>query len=124
MNCPVCHRRLPASLSICTTCGAMMNDTVREDLRVKISAGGAAAAVALSPMLAPQSSPEPAPGAPLPPVRKKATSDLVSKKTSKTLIAFQSKNSSLPDWRMQLHNAVQRRKEVVSEPIAAPSPEV
>lgn len=36
MNCPVCKRELAPTLSICLTCGAMMNDTVREELETKI----------------------------------------------------------------------------------------
>ena len=37
MNCPVCKRELAPTLSICLTCGAMMNDTVREELETKIA---------------------------------------------------------------------------------------
>jgi uncharacterized RDD family membrane protein YckC len=36
MNCPVCKRELAPTLSICFTCGAMVNDTVREELETKI----------------------------------------------------------------------------------------
>ena len=36
MNCPVCKRELAPTLSICLTCGAMMHDTVREELETKI----------------------------------------------------------------------------------------
>jgi hypothetical protein len=35
--CPVCKRDLAPTLSICLTCGAMINDTVREELETKIS---------------------------------------------------------------------------------------
>src|SRR5829696_4374185 len=38
MMCPVCKRDLAPTLSICLTCGAMINDTVREELETKISA--------------------------------------------------------------------------------------
>lgn len=44
------------------------------------------------------------------PVRRVETSDLVAPKTSPTLVGFQSKNATLPDWRIQLQNAVQQRK--------------
>src|SRR5215218_2757530 len=37
MMCPVCKRDLAPTLSICLTCGAMINDTVREELETKIS---------------------------------------------------------------------------------------
>lgn len=38
------------------------------------------------------------------------TADLVTPKTSPTLVGFQSKNPTLPDWRIQLQNAVQQRR--------------
>jgi uncharacterized RDD family membrane protein YckC len=38
------------------------------------------------------------------------TAGLTAAKTSPTLVEFQSKNASLPDWRLQLQNAVQQRK--------------
>lgn len=39
-----------------------------------------------------------------------STGELSSKATSPTLIEFQSKNAQLPEWRLQLKNAVQKRK--------------
>ena len=39
MNCPVCTRDLASTLSICPSCGAMMNDSVREELEAKITSG-------------------------------------------------------------------------------------
>ena len=44
MMCPVCKRDLAPTLSICMTCGAMINDTVREELETKISRPGVSAA--------------------------------------------------------------------------------
>ena len=38
MNCPVCKRSLAPTLSICFACGAMVNDSVREELQTKIAA--------------------------------------------------------------------------------------
>src|SRR5204863_515828 len=38
------------------------------------------------------------------------TAGLVAPKTSPTLVEFQNKNAPLPDWRIQLQNAVQQRK--------------
>lgn len=38
------------------------------------------------------------------------TADLVTPKTSPTLVGFQSSNPTLPDWRVKLQNAVQQRK--------------
>gem|GEM_PF-530912 len=39
MKCPVCSRDLAPTLSICPSCGAMMNDSVREELQSKITSG-------------------------------------------------------------------------------------
>ncbi|HEX6127300.1 MAG TPA: hypothetical protein VFZ23_18155, partial [Pyrinomonadaceae bacterium] len=44
MMCPVCKRDLAPTLSICLTCGAMINDTVREELETKISKSAGAIA--------------------------------------------------------------------------------
>ncbi len=44
------------------------------------------------------------------PVRRSETTDLVSAKTSPTLVGFQSKNATIPDWRIEVQNAVQLRK--------------
>lgn len=119
MNCPVCDRSLAPTLSICPACGAMMNDTVREELQSKITTGCPPRVEAKSePMPAPMpsaprpsmmASPRPTMSAP-PPVRRHETADLISPKTSPTLVEFQTKSASLPDWRLQLQNAVQQRK--------------
>ncbi len=45
-----------------------------------------------------------------PPVKRIETANLTASKTSPTLVGFQNKNATLPDWRIQLQNAVQRRK--------------
>ncbi len=122
MNCPVCDRSLAPTLSICPSCGAMMYDTVREDLQAKVTSGRLAPRVEAKAEPLPQTMPgavaqrvtEVAPQnvmrKPPPPVKKNETSDLVSSKTSPTLVGFQSKNAALPDWRIQLQNAVQQRK--------------
>jgi len=98
----------------------MMNDKVREDLQIKVSAGRIATAVARAPMPAQPPLPEAQPA----PAKKRVTTDLVSQKTSKTLIAFQGKNVALPDWRMQLHNAVKQRKGVTQDGVADTVPTV
>ena len=112
MNCPVCQRSLAPTLSICPACGAMKNDSVREELESKISSGPL-----VSKQLMVKTSPEPMterPSIPTPPqpavAKKTVTANLVSHKTSKTLVGFQNKNAALPDWRIQLQNAVQQRK--------------
>ena len=37
MNCPACNRNLASTLSVCPSCGTMVNDSVREELALKIS---------------------------------------------------------------------------------------
>ena len=136
MNCPVCARSLAPTLSICPSCGAMMYDTVREELQTKITPGvprlkmtiekvdpepervvarqehrpqearGPKAAEAVA---RPEIQP-PAPKAPPPVVKRTQTAGLAAPKTSPTLVEFQNKNASLPEWRLQLQNAVQQRK--------------
>ncbi|MEO6654681.1 MAG: RDD family protein [Pyrinomonadaceae bacterium] len=88
-----------------------MNDTVREELRTKISIGRASRIepkatqksergimTARPALIVPQS------------VKRQETADLGTFRTSPTLVGFQNKNSALPDWRIQLQNAVQQRK--------------
>ena len=87
----------------------MMNDSVREELESKITSGRL---VPKQPKA--KSTPQPASASQAlpPPVVKKrtATANLVTHKTSQTLVEFQNKSSALPDWRIQLQNAVQQRK--------------
>ncbi len=88
-----------------------MNDSVREELQTKITPGIAvrrqptAAAAAPAPQLAP-----PPAAVELPPARRHTTASLSAPKTSPTLVEFQAKNAPLPEWRLQLQNAVQQRK--------------
>ncbi len=114
MNCPVCKRELAPTLSICLTCGAMMNDTVREELETKITSnsGGLCAPQPLSDPPRPVflsngntqsnadrvSSPE-----------RQNTADLPPKNTSPTLVEFHPGKAAVPDWRLQLQNAVRQR---------------
>ena len=112
MNCPVCDRSLAPTLSICPACGAMMNDSVREELQTKIASGPLAKPAEKPPM--PVANPPVSQHPPMvaqPQMQKRQeTAGLNSPKTSPTLVEFQNKNSSLPDWRLQLQNAVQQRK--------------
>ncbi|MDM7922544.1 MAG: RDD family protein [Pyrinomonadaceae bacterium] len=114
----------------------MVNDTVREELETKIARGSgqlrnnsaAAAAPAAEPIKAEMPVREPLVSGPLPkpampaaaPVKAEAeppapaparsfTSHLPPKKTSPTLVGFQPKNTSVPDWRLQVQNAVRQR---------------
>jgi uncharacterized RDD family membrane protein YckC len=123
MNCPVCKRDLAPTLSICFTCGAMVHDSVREELESKVApVSGSLKATsgelpAISPPLAmPVQEMKAAvretpamPEAPKPIQMRIETSDLPIKKTSPTLVDFQIKNPKLPDWRLQLQNSVRQR---------------
>lgn len=141
MNCPVCKRELAPTLSICFTCGAMVNDTVREELKTKIAPVAAhsgnlpskklptpvpqiptpvvleelpkSAPIVHTPLKQIQGAPVPAPAERLlpskPPKAGYETSDLHSKKTSPTLVGFQTKKAALPDWRLQLQNSIRQR---------------
>lgn len=109
MNCPVCDRILAPTLSICPSCGAMMNDTVREELQTKITTGA---------IQKPSPSESSEPSIPLaekpvikaaPPIRRAETVELTTAKTSPTLIEFQNKTNVVPEWRLQMQNAVQQR---------------
>ena len=44
------------------------------------------------------------------PALKVQTAELVAPNTSPTLVGFQAKSTSLPEWRLQMQNAVQQRK--------------
>lgn len=126
MMCPVCKRDLAPTLSICFTCGAMVNDSVREEMELKVgrvsdrlkrtSAVVAAAAAFKSEMVAePIQAAEETTALPLPepkPVRipRGETTEFGNKKTSPTLVGFQPKTSAVPDWRLQLQNSIRQRK--------------
>lgn len=115
-----------------------MNDSVREELTEKISP------IARNSMNAPQREPimppaplkfvaappapvvEPTP-APMPatPPLKFDTAEITAKPTSPTLVDFQNKNAALPDWRLELQNAVRKRRDAsLPAPAAEPVPAV
>ena len=136
MKCPVCNRDLAPTLSICLTCGAMMNDTVREELQPKINTSGSLPpieqnATTLPPPRPyvqksnPYAVPPPATAASAPAMKvpnmvahapaistskRVETSGLSVSKTSPTLVEFQAKSTSIPEWRLQMQNAVRQRK--------------
>ncbi len=56
---------------------------------------------------------------------KAATTDIAAKPTSPTLVEFHSKNATVPEWRLQLQNAVrQRQGQVKSDPPMAAEPTI
>src|SRR5690606_36920318 len=124
MKCPVCARELAPTLSICMTCGAMRNDNVREELQTKITSGPLSRSkVAASPSVEKAIEPVPAPKAetalPKPLEIAERTQETVPggptsglrqpAKTSPTLVGFQSKQAAIPEWRLQMQNAVRQR---------------
>lgn len=129
MKCTRCQRELAPELSMCVSCGAMRDDSVREELESSLTpianpvrfhfVEERADAVPV-PASAVKNLPEPAPvvpvaAAPVPPTpeakpeRRFQTADLGTKKTSPTLAEFVNKNSKIPDWRLQLQNTVRQR---------------
>ncbi len=118
MNCPVCKRELAPTLSICLTCGAMMNDTVREELAGKIGRTSGelrkpAEAEIMESTAPRKAKPETTVASPpqmtIVPQKKSFTADLPVKTTSQTLVDFQAKNQTVPDWRLQIQNSVRKR---------------
>ena len=131
MMCPVCKRDLAATLSICFACGAMVNDSVREELETKIGrvsgrlerpAPATAAVIKMEKPAEPASiriEIETAPEPPSPRQPRGETKEFGNKKTSPTLVGFQPKTSTVPDWRLQLQNSIRQRKTDVA-PSAPP----
>lgn len=115
MNCPVCNRNNAVTLSICPSCGAMINDTVRKELVPKISNHVKSLGFELKEKKtmsnktaqSPDITAEQSASAPTKPV----TSEITMKTTSPTLIEFHSKNTAIPEWRLQLQNVVRQRQE-------------
>ena len=98
----------------------MVHDSVREELQTKIGTGPVRRRekkrieVPVPQMEAPAPVEEPAakpvPATPNPRPVRTTTTELNRQKTSKTLVEFQTKNPTIPDWRLQIQNAVRSRK--------------
>lgn len=114
MNCSVCNRNNAVTLSICPSCGAMINDSVRQELVGKISVNAAKPfdfqlkGNKMMPNKTPQSA---KPAAPQQPDAPKTAAEVAPKPTSPTLVEFHSKNAAVPEWRLQLQNVVRQRQE-------------
>lgn len=52
---------------------------------------------------------------------KSTTSDLGAKQTNPTLVEFHSKNSTIPEWRLQLQNVVRQRNDRENQQMAQPA---
>lgn len=98
----------------------MINDSVREDLIGKISARLKPINLERKEAIETKEntmSNKPLPTAtpkdfstPVSETPKSATTDIAAKPTSPTLVEFHSKNSIVPEWRLQLQNAVRQRQ--------------
>lgn len=128
MKCTRCQRELAPELSMCVSCGAMRDDSVREELEsslttlatpvrfhfvedradaVPVPASAVTRSVdhASSELISAETS------VPEKKVENRfQTADLGSKKTSPTLAEFVNKNAKVPDWRLQLQNSVRQKK--------------
>lgn len=142
MTCPVCKRELAPTLSICYACGTMVQDSVREELATKIGRASKPLEFGIveeaekkitpaEPDVIAFSEPEPIAAIPnpptieRPPVAERAVrprgeqTERISRHTSQTLVGFQNPRSNVPDWRLQLQNAIRQRK---AEPIVEQQP--
>lgn len=138
MTCPVCKRELAPTLSICYACGTMVQDSVREELATKIGRVSKPLEISivdeielsLKADVAPDvvafaerveiKEPAPIAAVPNPPVIDRPArprgeqTERISRHTSPTLVGFQNPKSNVPDWRLQLQNAIRQRK---AEPV-------
>ena len=98
-----------------------MNDSVREELQIMSAPKPLKSEVRQSLlqiekpetpiMTKPKTQAVPKPQMPV--AVKTHTTEIVAKQTSPTLVEFQNKNATLPDWRLQVQNAVRKRVENV-----------
>lgn len=133
MICSVCNRKFVVSLSVCPACGTMMDDSVREELILKRTPlikpdknqPTGKSLMPEKPILKPsprssdlqsKSAIEYKPvseniktTAGKPVMQKRLTGNLKVKPTSPTLMEFQSKEAVIPEWRLELKNAVRQR---------------
>jgi len=96
----------------------MMNDTVREELETKVEKlptprSSSPTRIEFAEPSKPQVKPESKPivmARPEPPMRPKTvTADLNRRDTSPTLVGFQPKDPTIPDWRLELQNSIRKR---------------
>jgi len=112
----------------------MRNDTVREELQTKITSGPLSRGnIAVSPPVERVMEPVPTPKAAMPEPKPREALARNSEsapggptaglrqpaKTSPTLVGFQSKQAAVPEWRLQMQNAVRQRMGIASAETAA-----
>lgn len=116
MCCPGCKKEHLITLSVCPSCGTMVGDSVREELAEKIIITTSQKFISKrsdtfavqKPSSQIKLNPPPSPIITEQEI-KSATSEIASKKTNRTLVEFQSKDGTVPEWRTQLKNAVRQR---------------
>lgn len=114
MNCPVCNRNNTVKLSICPSCGAMVDDSVREECQGKVSVANSVKLESKEnkmPQNKTNQSAEITCAAKSETAPKPATAEINAKKTNPTLVEFHNRNAMLPEWRLQLQNVVRQRQE-------------
>lgn len=116
MNCPNCKKDNIVNLSICPSCGRMVGDTVADTVYNRLMPLPEKKAKSYT---APETK-KPGISGPLPPITLKPsprnietrpilTGEIAPAKTNRTLVEFQHKQTELPEWRLQLRNAVRKR---------------
>lgn len=128
MNCPVCNRNHQAVMPICPNCGAPINDLAREELIRKVSAASKLKSFEMKANTMSNKTSNPVKNVIMEKTvdaSQSGTSDISVKQTSPTLVEFHSKNAALPEWRLQLQNAVRQHQdrgiqETENNQIAAP----
>ncbi len=112
MNCPVCNRNNDLILSVCPSCGAMINDSVREELKPRTLSLPKSVNVEIqgnmpvSNKLNQQITSPPKQIELKPPI-----AETMPKSAVPNLVEFHSKTATVPEWRLQLQNAVRKRQE-------------
>jgi uncharacterized RDD family membrane protein YckC len=128
MNCPVCHKILASTLSICPGCGAMMNDSIREELEVKSAPLEKSVNFERKGASLMTNKPNPVKlSEPKPLALKTITAELPQiaaepKSAPTSLVEFQNKNAALPDWRLKMQNAARQRLDVQTKEVSEVSP--
>lgn len=113
MNCSVCNRNNDVTLSICPSCGAMINDSVREELKPKVLSLPKRVNFEIkgNPPMTVKSNQQIVVANPPKPAELKPPAEIAAKPTTPTLLEFHTTTATIPEWRLQLQNSVRRRQE-------------
>ncbi len=110
MNCTVCNRTNSVMLSVCPTCGTMLNDSVREELNPKVSPAAKQINFEMKEKMSVSNNLNHQSTASNVPEPKNHTAEITIKMTSPTLVDFQSKDTLIPEWRLKVQNAVRKHQ--------------